>query len=352
VRGSDPPTRLNSVDYQIGRSGIVTPVANLSPINIGGVIVKRATLHNFNEIKRLDLKIGDSVKIKRAGDVIPKVISKVLDRSPADAEAVIPPTTCPSCGSMLQREDIYIRCINPDCEAKLIERLKYFVSKDAMDIEFFGPELIMRLYRAGKVVSVVDIFKLTKDDLMQVERMGDKLAEKIIDSIRSRRSVGLSHFLKSLGIRNVGEHVAGVIAKSARSMSRLMGMSVEDLMEIDEVGPGVAESVYGFFHAGETRKILNEFRNAGMVINDEMAEEAIGEIENKTFVFTGKLERLSRKEAESIVESHGGRAAGSVSSKTDYLVAGESSGTKLERARQLGVTIISEEEFLRMIGER
>jgi len=208
------------------------------------------------------------------------------------------------------------------------------------------------LYRAGKVMSVVDIFKLTKDDLMQVERMGEKLAEKIIDSIHHRKSVGLSHFLKSLGIRNVGEHVARVIAKSARSMSRLLEMSVEDLMEIDEVGPGVAESVYGFFHDEETKKILDDFRNVGLIINDEVAEERIGEIVNRTFVFTGRLERLSRKEAESIVESHGGRSASSVSSKTDYLVAGESSGTKLDRARQLGVKIISEEEFLRMIGEQ
>lgn len=342
-------TRLNSVDYQVGRSGIVTPVANLSPINIGGVIVKRATLHNFNEIKRLDLRIGDSVTIKRAGDVIPKII-RVVDKREADAEEVIPPTICPSCGSTLKREDIYIRCVNPDCEAVLLETLKYFVSKDAMDIEFFGPELIVRLYRAGKVTSVVDIFKLTKDDLMQMERMGDKLAEKIIDSIQHRKSVDLSHFLRSLGIRNVGEHIARVIAKSVRGIDRLREMSVEDLMEIDEVGPGVAESVYSFFHAEETRKILDNLRSAGLIIHDEVAEEAIKGIENKTFVFTGKLERFSRKEAESIVESYGGRAAGSVSSKTDYLVAGEASGTKLDRARKLGVTIISEEEFLKMIG--
>ncbi len=343
-------TRLNSVDYQVGRSGLITPVANLSPINIGGVIVKRATLHNFNEIKRLDLKIGDSVTIKRAGDVIPKII-RVIDRSPADAVEMIPPTKCPSCGSTLKREDIYIRCVNPDCEAVLLETLKYFVSKDAMDIEFFGPELIMRLYRAGKVTSVVDIFKLTKDDLMQVERMGDTLAEKIIDSIQQRKSVDLSHFLKSLGIRNVGEHIARVIARSVRGIDRLLEMSIEDLMQIDEVGPGVAESVYSFFHTEETGKILDNFRSAGLIIHDEVAEETLRGIENKTFVFTGKLERLSRKEAEAIVGSYGGRAAGSVSSKTDYLVAGEASGTKLDRARELGVAIISEEEFLKMIGE-
>lgn len=343
-------TRLNSVDYQVGRSGIVTPVANLSPINIGGVIVKRATLHNFNEIKRLNLGIGDSVTIKRAGDVIPKII-RVVDKRHDDAEEVVPPTACPSCGSTLTREDIYIRCVNPSCEAVLLETLKHFVSKDAMDIEFFGPELIVRLYRAGKVRSAVDILKLTKDDLMQMERMGDKLAEKIIDSIQQRKSVDLSHFLRSLGIRNVGEHIARVIAKSVRGIDRLLELSVEDLMEIDEVGPGVAESVYGFFHAEETRKILDDFRAAGLVIHDEVVDETIMGIENKTFVFTGKLERFSRREAESIVESYGGRAAGSVSGNTDYLVAGEASGTKLERARRLGVTILSEEEFLKMIGE-
>ncbi|MCU0822265.1 MAG: NAD-dependent DNA ligase LigA, partial [Spirochaetes bacterium] len=344
-------TVLNSVDYQIGRTGVVTPVANLQPINIGGVLVKRATLHNFDEVKRLDLRIGDSVKVKRAGDVIPKVFDVINDKRPAGAVAIIPPAKCPSCGSGLDREDIYIRCVNPDCTAKRLEVLKFFVSKSAMDIESFGPELVLRLYNAGFVKSIADIFKLTKDDLLKVERMGDKLADKIISSIKKRKSLPLSHFLKSLGIRNVGEHVAGVIARDVKSLDALKKKSVEELSGIYEVGPEVASSVYNYFQDKGSLKILDDFSRSGLVVEDEVVLNAgIEAFKDKTFVFTGTLNRFSRQEAEDIVEKNGGRAAGSVSSKTDYVVAGDEAGSKLEKAKKLGVKIITEDEFLKMTG--
>ncbi len=345
-------TVLDSVDLQLGRTGIVTPVANLHPINIGGVLVKRATLHNFDEIKRLNLRIGDSVKIKRAGDVIPKVVDVMIDKRPGSTEEILPPGKCPSCSEVLDKEDIYIRCINPDCEAKRLEILKFFVSKSAMDIDSFGPELIIRLYNAGIIKTIADIFKLTREDLLKVERMGDILADKIIAAINKRKTIPLSHLLKSLGIRNVGDHIAKVIAKEVRNLDRLYDKNREDLAEIKEVGPEVADSVYKFFHDENTSKLVNDIMEAGVDIQDEIVEDSdIDAIRDKTFVFTGSLDVFSRKEAEELVERHGGRASGSVSKKTDYLVAGGSAGSKLEKAEKLGVNILTEKEFLNLVGE-
>ena len=341
-------TALESVDFQVGRTGVVTPVGNLAPINIGGVMVKRATLHNFDEIARLGLMIGDAVKVKRAGDVIPKVIE--VAHPGGKRRAIEPPAKCPSCGSSLQKEDIFIRCVNPSCDAKKLEILKFFVSKDAMDIEFFGPELVQRLYSAGKLRTVADVYRLTAADLLEMERMGDILAGKIIASIDGRRSVGLAHFLRSLGIRNVGDHLARVIARSVKKLDRLFETSAEELMAIHEVGPGVAEAVVDFFR-GPGAELVREMRASGVtVLDEEGASDMASAVAGKTFVFTGSLEKLSRKEAEETVERLGGHAAGSVSKKTDYVVAGEAAGSKLEKARSLGVTIITEEEFIAMAG--
>ncbi len=344
-------TVVDSVDFQVGRTGLITPVANLRPINIGGVLVKRATLHNFNEIKRLDLKIGDSVIVKRAGDVIPKVVDIISNKRPADAKAIKPPNKCPSCGSKLEKEDIYIRCINPACEAKALETLNFFVSKNAMDIESFGPELVARLYSAGIIKSIADIFKITKDDLLRVERMGSKLADKILFSIEERKSVPLSFFLRSLGIRNIGDHLAKVIAKELRTLNRLYEISKEELSKIYEVGPEVADSVYSYFHNKESLRIIDEIINAGVVVQDEIVNvSGIDRIKNKTFVFTGTLKSLSRNEAEELVEKSGGRASGSVSKKTDFVVIGDEPGSKYKKAKELGIEILSEDEFLSMIG--
>ncbi|HQO03286.1 MAG TPA: NAD-dependent DNA ligase LigA [Spirochaetota bacterium] len=345
-------TVLESVDYQIGRTGVVTPVGNLHPINIGGVVVKRATLHNFDEIKRLEIMAGDTVTVIRAGDVIPKVVAVMKEKRPSSAKEIIPPDTCPSCGTKLEREDIYIRCVNPRCEAKILETMKFFVSKDAMDIEYFGPELIMRLYRAGRLKTVADIFTLTKEDLLGVERMGDKLAEKIIEAINARRAVSLSHFLKSLGIRNIGDHVAKVIARGVKTIDRLYEITVDELQDIPEVGPGVADSLYRFFHDDAGVSLVRGFLDAGVTVSDEEGAGGVSSVcAGKTFVFTGKLEKLTRQEAEDIVERLQGRAAGSVSKNTDYVVAGPAAGSKLNKARELGVAVLTEDEFLAMIGE-
>lgn len=344
-------TVVESIDLQVGRTGIITPVANLRPINIGGVLVKRATLHNFDEIKRLDLMTGDTVRIKRAGDVIPKIINIDIDKRKSDALPVAIPELCPSCSNKLIYEEIYIRCINPECLAKRLESLKYFVSKDAMDIEYFGPELIIRLYEAGIIKSAPDIFKIKKEDLLKVERMGDKLAEKIITSIEKRKSISLSHLLKSLGIRNVGEYIARVLAKAARSLDNLRAMDKEELIKIHEIGEEVAQSVFQFLHEEPGLSILNDILNSGVIINNEKINELeLDQFKNKTFVFTGTLKLFTRDKAGEIVEKYGGRVSGSVSKKTDYLVAGEASGSKLTRAESLGIKILTEEDFISMTG--
>ena len=345
-------TVVRSVDFQVGRTGIVTPVANLAPINIGGVVVKRATLHNFDEAQRLDIRIGDTVRVKRAGDVIPKVTQVVNPESDErnHFKTIDPPLNCPSCESELRKEDIYIRCVNPDCDAIKTESLKFFVSKDAMDIEFFGPELVMRLKNAGKLSRVSDLFTITREDLLGLERMGEKLADKIIESINSRRSVSLSHLLRSLGIRNVGDHVARVVAQSVCSLDRLFSISEEELMEINEVGPGVASSIYEFFHDPVTKALVMDIVGNGVRVAEENSSVKVDSFfTGKTFVFTGTMENMGRKEAEGLVISKGGRASGSVSSKTDYVVAGKSAGSKMKKATELGVKVISEQEFLEMI---
>ncbi len=344
-------TVLESVDFQVGRTGTVTPVANLRPINIGGVIVKRATLHNFSEIARLGVRIGDSVTVIRAGDVIPKVVEAHRKAGEAGGGHIHPPEKCPECGTALLKEDIFLRCVNPECPAVRMERLRFFASRDGMDLEFFGPELVARLSAAGKLDDVDAFFRLTRDDLLAVERMGDKLADKIMQSIDARRTVGLAHFVRSLGIPNVGDHVAGVVARAAGSLARLRAMKADELTRVYEVGPAVAGSITGFFSGARGRAIVDGMLAAGVRVENEAAPAAAGlPFEGKTFVVTGTLSRWSRKEAEDLIEKLGGRAAGSVSKKTGYVLAGGSPGSKIDKARELGVPVIDENEFIAMCG--
>ncbi|HEY1406949.1 MAG TPA: NAD-dependent DNA ligase LigA [Spirochaetota bacterium] len=346
-------TQLLSVEAGLGRTGVVTPVANLMPINIGGVLVKRATLHNYKEIERLDVKVGDHVRIIRAGDVIPKIIAAMPEKRTGDEQAILPPDKCPSCKSSLVQEDIFYRCDNPKCEGKRYERLLYFVSKDGMDIEYFGPELVRRLYEKGKLNSPADIYALTKDDLLQMERMGDILADKIIASIDARRHIELFRFIRSLGTRNVGDHVAKLLAKGVGSLDRLFSITVDELQLVREIGPGVAESVRQFYDDPENRSMIESMLAHGLEIRTEeiSSEDVSGDFAGMTFVFTGSLERFTREEGELIVEKLGGRASSSVSKKTTYVVAGENAGSKLEKAKTLGVPVITEDEFAIMAGE-
>lgn len=343
-------TRLESVDCQVGRTGIVTPVANLRPINIGGVMVKRATLHNYAEVGRLGIKTGDLVTVIRSGDVIPKIISRVENDEKMVLVEILEPDTCPSCESPLAREEIYMRCENILCPAIRFENLKFFVSKGGADIEYFGPELIGRLQEAELVHDAADIYALKKEDLLGLERMGDILADKIIQSIAARRRMPLSVFLRSLGIRNVGDHLSGVVARHAKTLDALCAMSEDELIAVHEVGPEVARSVYSFFHTKETLGLVEKMLDRGLEIIKEEIELSSELLAGKTLVVTGTMNAFGRKEMEKMVTDNGGRASGSVSKKTDYLVAGASAGSKLQKAEDLGVPVLSEIEFLKMLG--
>jgi DNA ligase (NAD+) len=246
-------------------------------------------------------------------------------------------------------EDIFIRCVNPVCPGKIIEMLKFFVSKNAMDIEFVGPELIQRLHDAGKLNRISDLYAVTKEDLLSLDRMGDLLADKILVSIDGRRRIPLFLFLRAMGIRTVGDHLAKVLSKRVGSLNRFFSISADELTAINDVGPGVAEAVVEFFNDRSVRSMIADMQKNGVVVEDELPVASEGPFMGKTFVFTGSLVRSTREESESLVEKLGGRAASSVSKKTDFLIAGGNAGSKLDKARTLGVTVLTEDEFFAMV---
>jgi len=345
-------TVIEEVQLQVGRTGAITPVARLRPVEVSGVTVSRASLHNWDEIERLGVRRGDHVVVERAGDVIPDVV-RVLPEKRSGAEEAIPfPDTCPECGSPVARleGEVVPRCQGLSCPARLRESIKHFASRGAMDIDGLGDRYIDQLLRLGLVGDVADLYRLTREDFFRFERMGDKLAENLLDAIAASKRRPLSRFLYALGIRHVGEHLAKVLARQFGSLEALAKTGRDELLAIHEVGPQVADSVVNFFQSQRNREILHKLREAGVSPKEE-ERRAGGPLSGKTFVFTGALTRFSRKEAQEMVERLGGRAAGSVSKKTDYVVAGEEAGSKLDKARELGVGVLSEEAFLEMMAK-
>ncbi len=345
-------TVIEDVQLQVGRTGAITPVARLRPVEVSGVTVSRASLHNWDEIARLDVLKGDHVVVERAGDVIPDVV-KVLKEKRSGQEHPIPfPESCPECGAPAARieGEVVPRCQGLSCPARLKESIKHFASRAGMDIEGLGDRYVDQLLRLDLVENVADLYRLSKEDLFRFERMGDKLAENLLSAIEESKKRPLSRFLYALGIRHVGQHLARVLARQFGSLEQLARASHEELLAIHEVGPQVADSVVNFFRSEENRKTLGQMEKAGVMPRIE-ARRAGGPLSGQSFVFTGSLERLTRKEAQERVEKLGARAAGSVSKKTDYVVAGEDAGSKLARARELGVKILNEEEFLKMMDE-
>jgi DNA ligase (NAD+) len=343
-------TVIEDIQLQVGRTGAITPVARLRPVEVSGVTVSRASLHNWDEIARLDVRVGDQVVVERAGDVIPDVV-RVLAEKRSGKERVVPlPETCPECGSPVVRleGEVVPRCQGLSCPARLRESIKHFASRTGMDIDGLGDRYIDQLLRLDLVDSVAGLYTLAKEDLFRFDRMGDKLADNLLAAIDASRRRPLPRFLFALGIRHVGQHMAKVLGRQFGSLENLGQASREDLLAIHEVGPQVAESVVNFFRSPRNLDILRQLRAAGVVPETEK-RRAGGPLSGKTFVFTGALARFSRKEAQERVERLGGRAAGSVSKKTDYVVAGEEAGSKLDRARQLGVSVLSEEDFLQMM---
>ncbi len=347
-------TRLENVRWQVGRTGKLTPVAELAPVSIGGTTVRNATLHNMDEVGRLGVKIGDWVQVERGGDVIPKV-AKVIDdddkdhpRGHGEIEA---PDKCPVCGTKVVRTEgeVDYRCVNANCPAKLAGTILHFASRGVMNIDGMGESLVTQLIERGLVKNVADIYDLTKKDLLSLERFADKSAQNILDEIENSKKLPLERVIYGLGIRMVGERTAQFLAEHFGSMEALETASVEELQNVNEVGPRIAESIVEFFGIPANRKLVERLRKAGLTLKGKKKERGT-KLAGKTFVLTGTLTKYTRDEAKKMIEDAGGKVTGSVSKKTDYVVAGADAGSKLDKAKELGVAVIDEKEMERLTG--
>jgi DNA ligase (NAD+) len=346
-------TKIRDIIVSVGRTGALTPVAILEPVHVGGVEVSRATLHNEDEVKKKDVRIGDTVIIQRAGDVIPEVVKVIESKRTGKEKKFVMPDKCPVCGSKVERpegEAIH-RCTGIACPAQIKENMAHFVSKGAMDMEGLGYKFIEQMIDKKIIQDQADLYFLKKDDVMKMDRMGDKLAENLLNAIDKSRNPSLINLIFALGIRNVGYHLAGVLAKNFRSIDNLAKQSVEDLTKVYEVGPIVAESIYNFFHNPKNLKILEKMKKGGVKFPTEKVVTKETPITGKTFVLTGGLDSFTRDEATKIIEEMGGRVSSSVSKKTDFVVVGKDPGSKYDNALKLGVKTISEEEFRKLIGK-
>ena len=345
-------TTLIDIIPSIGRTGAVTPVAKLEPVNVGGVVVTNATLHNQDEIDRKDVRVGDTVLVQRAGDVIPEVVKVILGKRPKNTTAYQLPKECPACGHEVFRPEgeAVARCQNLSCPAQVKGRIEHFVSKTALDIDGFGEKLVDQLVDKNLVHRVDDIFKLTYDDLVSLERMAEKSAQNILTVIQAAKQTTFARFIYALGIRNVGAHISKVLEKSyAGNIDKFISTSAEELEAIDEVGPIVAETITKFWSDCTNVDVVESCLSLGVQFESVVGLKS-NILDGKTFVFTGALTQFSRNEAKEMAEAHGGRASGSVSIKTDYVVAGPGAGSKLKKAEELGIPVLSEEEFLAMIS--
>jgi DNA ligase (NAD+) len=343
-------TVVEDIVPQVGRTGVITPTAHLRPVEVSGVTVSRATLHNWEEMERKDIRIGDTVIIERAGDVIPAVVNVLTDKRTGGETALSIPAACPECGSAVVKipGEVAVRCLGLSCPAQIRESIIHFASRHAMDIDGLGDKYIEQLLRLGLVKTVADLYYLTKDDFMRFERMGDKLADNLLSAIVGSKQRPLARFIFALGIRHVGEHTARLLANAFGSVTNLEKATTAELLSIREIGPQVAGSIATFFRSRENIDVIDRMFAAG--VTPTVEEKKIGgRFTGKTFVFTGALSRFTRDEAKQFVEAEGGHAAGSVSKKTDFVVAGEDAGSKLEKAKQLGVAVLSEEEFLQLL---
>jgi DNA ligase (NAD+) len=342
-------TVVEDIGVQVGRTGALTPVAHLRPVVVSGVTVSRATLHNEDEIERLGLKIGDTVLIERSGDVIPKVVRVVKEGEHRRAFKM--PHKCPVCGTEVVRVEgeAATRCINTNCPARLKESILHFAARGVMDIDGMGEALVDQLVDQGLVKSVADIYKLTEDRLIGLERMGKKSADRILSNIDASRKVRLPRILNGLGIPFVGERTAQFLAESFGDLDKIANATEEELQQADEVGPKVAQSIRRFFDEPRNRELVERLRHEKFDFTYEVKKKEGGALEGKVFVLTGTLPTLAREDAKAKIEAAGGKVTGSVSRKTDYVVAGEDAGSKLDKAQALGVEVIDEARLLHLL---
>ena len=342
-------TQIEDILVQVGRTGKLTPVAALKPVSIGGTTVTRATLHNMDEIERLGIKIGDWVEVERGGDVIPKVV-KVLEDKPRGTREFHMPARCPVCGGHVVRAEGEAdhRCVNANCPAKLRETIRHFASRGVMNIEGMGDALVNQLVDLGLVKSVADIYNLTEEQLTNLERMGKKSAQNILREIENSKKLPLERVIYGLGIRMVGERTAQFLAEYFGSMDALMKASEEELQAVAEIGPRVSQSIREFFDEPKNAALVEKLRQAGLTFKGRKKQRGTA-LAGKTFVLTGTLEHHSRDQAKKLIEDAGGKVSGSVSKKTDYVVAGEEAGSKLDKARELGVAVIGEKEMEELV---
>lgn len=341
-------TRIMDIIVQVGRTGALTPVAVMEPVRLGGVEVSRATLHNQDEIDRLDVRVGDTVIVQRAGDVIPDVVQVIPSKRKGTEKKFRMPSECPVCGSEVVKEEVICRCIGLDCPAQLKGRIKHFASKRAMDIEGLGVKLIDQLVARGLVKDVADLYYIKRDELMALERMAEKSAQNIIDALEKSKTKPLGKFLFALGILHVGETTAEDLSRTFPRLDDFFRLSEEDLVKVEGIGPEVSASVVQFFRDKKNRESIQRLKKAGIKLIEPRVKEK-GDLAGKTFVFTGTLKSCGRDEARNLVESLGGITASSVSKKVDFMVAGEDPGAKYDKARELGIRVLSEEEFKQMI---
>ncbi|MGH7390243.1 MAG: NAD-dependent DNA ligase LigA [Candidatus Rokuibacteriota bacterium] len=346
-------TAVLSIDVNVGKTGALTPVAKLEPVELAGVTIRNVSLHNEDEVRRKDVRVGDTVLIERAGDVIPYVVQVVASRRPADSRPYVFPDRCPACGHQAARlpGEAQWRCLNSACPAQLKERLKHFGSRHAMDIEGLGDAAVDQLVDTGLVRDFADLYGLTVERVAELERFAEKSAENLVGAIRASKDRGLARLLDGLGIRMVGERVAGLLARRFGSMDRLVKTAVEELSEVRGIGPHIAQAVRKFLDDAANRDVIEKLAQAGVAMGEAAVEDAGPKpLAGKTVVLTGTLTSLTREGARELVERLGGRVTSSVSKKTDYVVTGESAGSKADDARRLGVRILDEPAFLALTG--
>jgi DNA ligase (NAD+) len=348
-------TRLAGIRVQVGKTGAITPVADLEPVQLAGTTVTRASLHNAEEIVRKDVRVGDVVVVEKAGKVIPHIVRVEKHLRQGNLPEFAFPQRCPECDSAVVKDEggVYIRCPNPLCPAQIKERIRYFASRNAMDIEGLGDKLVDQLVNDGLVRRYGDLYRLKLEQLTGLERMGQKSSENLLAGIAASKSRGLARLLNGLAIRHVGQRVASVLAEHFGSIEALTAASLEELTDVDEIGPIIAQSVYDYLHGEFGQATIDDLRGLGLTLDAPRraaANQGPGKLAGKTLVVTGTLARHSRDEMHELIAQHGGRAAASVSAKTDYVVAGEKAGSKLDKARKLGVKILTEDEFENLLA--